>query len=438
MGLYFRKVFKFGPARVSVSSRGVGASIGGEKTRVGVDALGRPYAATEIAGVYLRATRDNKDGPARSCPGLLDEPFGVGDSYWRYPPQTRKRLKTGYCAALIAGISILLYAFPDLLTRAGPCFAVAGVFWACAAVLFGLERSTAARGGPSPAQRAGGEAQAGPDAEAPVASNDQAAAPVTEALEEGPRLTARTENAGPPLMARRSGGAEYERILQNEKQKINGHEVNLSRIESGSTSAAVEKKEIDTSRPLYLDVVMRYENNDGRIKKHKIEITSIYAGKSRGQYYITGEGDYGDTITFNVKNIKKLTVDDEIIGSPAEYFEDIFFSENSLDRCKYQLKMLLFTARYDGSLTGKERGHIAEYMRKYVKNGDIEILEALTRPIDCTEKEFSAILSKAGEWQAEDKALIMEITEKILGAKKKKDEKILALYNSVKKALEEE
>ena len=223
-----------------------------------------------------------------------------------------------------------------------------------------------------------------------------------------------------------------------EQQKINCHAVNSILIESENTAVKKEQKEIDTSQSLYLDAVMRYENSEGETKTHKIEITSIYAGKSRGMYYITGEGGYGDTITFNVNNIKRLKIDDENIDSPAKYFEDAFFSVNSLDMCKDQLKTLLFIARFDGSLTGKERGHIAEYMRKYVKNRDIGVLEALTRPIDCDEKEFSAILSKTKEWTADDKTLVMETAEKLIGSKKNKDEKISALYNTVKKALEEE
>jgi hypothetical protein len=72
MGLYFRKVFKFGPARVSVSSRGVGFSIGGEKTRIGVDALGRPYAATEIAGVCLRSAAGG------NCPAAKQKSAAAG------------------------------------------------------------------------------------------------------------------------------------------------------------------------------------------------------------------------------------------------------------------------------------------------------------------------------------------------------------------------
>ena len=226
------------------------------------------------------------------------------------------------------------------------------------------------------------------------------------------------------------------------QEKVSPDEYNQDTEKADITVSMEQQKikpeEIDTSRPVYLDAAMRYENSMGEINTHKIKITSIYAGRSRGQYYITGEGSYVDAITFNVNNIKRLKIDGEKIDSPVKYFEDIFFSVNSLGACKDQLKMMLFIARHDGVLTGKERGHIAGYMQEYVRNRDAGILEALARPIDCTEKEFSAVLSKAKEWTADDKTLVMETAEKLIGSKKNKDEEISALYNTVKKALEEE
>ena len=54
MGFYFRKSLRFGPLRFNLSKRGVGASIGVEGKRVGVDAGGHEYVAGGRHGFYFR------------------------------------------------------------------------------------------------------------------------------------------------------------------------------------------------------------------------------------------------------------------------------------------------------------------------------------------------------------------------------------------------
>jgi Protein of unknown function (DUF4236) len=54
MAFYFRKSLRFGPLRVNLSKRGVGASIGVKGARVGVDADAREYVAGGRGGIYFR------------------------------------------------------------------------------------------------------------------------------------------------------------------------------------------------------------------------------------------------------------------------------------------------------------------------------------------------------------------------------------------------
>jgi hypothetical protein len=54
MGWYLRKAFRFGPLRLNLSKRGVGASVGEPGARVGVDATGTPYAHAGRGGIYFR------------------------------------------------------------------------------------------------------------------------------------------------------------------------------------------------------------------------------------------------------------------------------------------------------------------------------------------------------------------------------------------------
>ena len=54
MGWFLRKSFRFGPLRLNLSKRGIGASVGVKGARLGVDATGKPYAAGGRYGLYFR------------------------------------------------------------------------------------------------------------------------------------------------------------------------------------------------------------------------------------------------------------------------------------------------------------------------------------------------------------------------------------------------
>lgn len=54
MGWSFRKAFRLGPLRLSLSKRGVGASVGVKGARAGIDAAGKPYVAGGRHGIYFR------------------------------------------------------------------------------------------------------------------------------------------------------------------------------------------------------------------------------------------------------------------------------------------------------------------------------------------------------------------------------------------------
>src|SRR2546427_6281950 len=50
MPWFLRKSFLFGPLRLNLSKRGLGASVGVTGARLGIDATGKPYAAGGRAG----------------------------------------------------------------------------------------------------------------------------------------------------------------------------------------------------------------------------------------------------------------------------------------------------------------------------------------------------------------------------------------------------
>jgi hypothetical protein len=54
MGWFLRKSFRFGPLRLNLSRRGIGASVGVKGLRAGVDARGQSYVAGGRAGIYFR------------------------------------------------------------------------------------------------------------------------------------------------------------------------------------------------------------------------------------------------------------------------------------------------------------------------------------------------------------------------------------------------
>jgi hypothetical protein len=54
MGWFLRKSFRVGPLRLNLSKRGIGASVGVNGARLGVDAAGKPYAAGGRHGIYFR------------------------------------------------------------------------------------------------------------------------------------------------------------------------------------------------------------------------------------------------------------------------------------------------------------------------------------------------------------------------------------------------
>jgi hypothetical protein len=54
MAWYLRKAVRFGPLRVNLSKRGLGASAGVTGARIGVDAGGRPYVHGGRGGLYYR------------------------------------------------------------------------------------------------------------------------------------------------------------------------------------------------------------------------------------------------------------------------------------------------------------------------------------------------------------------------------------------------
>ena len=72
MAWFLRKAFTFGPLRINLSKRGLGASFGVKGARVGIDAKGRPYAAGGRGGLYFRgyAKRARPDDPPARGPDV--------------------------------------------------------------------------------------------------------------------------------------------------------------------------------------------------------------------------------------------------------------------------------------------------------------------------------------------------------------------------------
>lgn len=54
MGWFLRKSIRFGPLRLNLSKRGLGASMGVKGLRAGVDTTGKPYVAGGRGGIYFR------------------------------------------------------------------------------------------------------------------------------------------------------------------------------------------------------------------------------------------------------------------------------------------------------------------------------------------------------------------------------------------------
>ncbi|MGI9460087.1 MAG: DUF4236 domain-containing protein [Pirellulales bacterium] len=82
MGFYIRKSFKVGPARINLSKRGVGGSVGVKGARVGVNAKGKGYVHGGRGGLYYRKEfgsgsnrTDTTAMPRQSGSGLFSRLF---------------------------------------------------------------------------------------------------------------------------------------------------------------------------------------------------------------------------------------------------------------------------------------------------------------------------------------------------------------------------
>src|SRR5262249_5628448 len=87
MTWYLRKSLRFGPLRLNLSKRGVGASVGVKGARIGVDAGGKPYAAGGRHGLYFRTRLGGRrDGPgpelSPTAPPASPPPTSAAAWWW--------------------------------------------------------------------------------------------------------------------------------------------------------------------------------------------------------------------------------------------------------------------------------------------------------------------------------------------------------------------
>src|SRR6266498_1988841 len=86
MGWFLRKSFRFGPLRLNLSKRGIGASVGVKGARLGGDATGKPYAAGGRYGLYFRerlgASRTGQTAPELGASGQDQTPHPRGRRWW--------------------------------------------------------------------------------------------------------------------------------------------------------------------------------------------------------------------------------------------------------------------------------------------------------------------------------------------------------------------
>ncbi len=76
MGFYIRKSFKVGPARINLSKRGIGASVGVKGARVGVNAKGKGYVHGGRGGLYYR--KELGSGSTRTDTTPIPRQSGIG------------------------------------------------------------------------------------------------------------------------------------------------------------------------------------------------------------------------------------------------------------------------------------------------------------------------------------------------------------------------
>jgi len=110
MTWFLRKSFRFGPLRLNLSKRGVGASVGVTGARLGVDATGKPYAAGGRYGLYFRKRlgpgRSGRTEPALSAEKTVSPP---NDSVLRAqggPAPRTRRLWLLVALALLIGLLV--------------------------------------------------------------------------------------------------------------------------------------------------------------------------------------------------------------------------------------------------------------------------------------------------------------------------------------------
>jgi len=99
MTWFLRKSLRFGPLRLNLSKRGVGASVGVKGARIGVDASGKPYAAGGRGGLYFRTRLGGgrRDGSVPELPPTA--PPGA-------PPRTSALVWWLIGVALVVGLLV--------------------------------------------------------------------------------------------------------------------------------------------------------------------------------------------------------------------------------------------------------------------------------------------------------------------------------------------
>ena len=116
MTWFLRKSFRFGPLRLNLSKRGVGASVGVTGARLGVDATGKPYAAGGRYGLYFR----KRLGPGRSGrPGAAHAPLVAARRPRSADRPPRGRLARA-CRRPGARGSVRRFGTPHWVRRRGP------------------------------------------------------------------------------------------------------------------------------------------------------------------------------------------------------------------------------------------------------------------------------------------------------------------------------
>ena len=77
MGFYYRKSIGLGPFRVSLSSRGVGYSVGGRGFRTGVSGSGRRYTSFSVPGTGMGYRTTGGKGCLLLVPAMLLAPAAL-------------------------------------------------------------------------------------------------------------------------------------------------------------------------------------------------------------------------------------------------------------------------------------------------------------------------------------------------------------------------